>query len=297
MCRLKYFLSGLLCFGLSLGAQAQVIHTEKSLYRNIIVDEQDGLRCLKFSLRLKNSQNQSCQDQERPNHLVFDYAQMVMGGLFVQPHPKRILVLGLGGGSLPTAFRALFPESEIDNVEIDEAVVTVAERYFSFKVDERMRVHLRDGRLYVKKAQRQGERYDFIVLDAFNGEYIPEHMMTREFLHEVKALLTADGVVVANTFSTSRLYAHESVTYQAVFGSFLNVLGQERRNRVIIATAGKLPTEEALELNAQMLSQKLDLLGVDSNKILSQFSTLVDWDASQRPLTDQFAPANLLQSQ
>ena len=47
--------------------------------------------------------------------------------------------------------------------------------------------------------------------------------MTVEFLEEVKRLLPDDGMVVANTFSTSRLYAAESNTYREVFGEIYNL--------------------------------------------------------------------------
>ena len=47
--------------------------------------------------------------------------------------------------------------------------------------------------------------------------------MTREFLNDVKKLLTDQGTLVANTFAGSKLYAHESVTYNDVFGPFINL--------------------------------------------------------------------------
>src|ERR1044072_4356923 len=97
-----------------------------------------------------------------------------------------------------------------------------------------------DGRVFVKRAIREGRRYDLIMLDAFDHEYIPEHLLTREFLQEVNSLLAPGGVLAANTFSSSRLYDHESVTYAAVFGSFYNL---KRDNRVILAMKGGLPSE------------------------------------------------------
>lgn len=275
-------------------ANAQIIHEEKSLYRNILVDEEKGLRCLKFTARLRNAQNQSCLDLARTDQLVFDYARMSLAGLLVQPQPERILIVGLGGGSLPNALRKLYPNSQIDNIEIDEAVIRVARRYFRYQDDQRMRVFAEDGRLFVKKARRRQQQYDFILLDAFNGEYIPEHMMTREFLSEVKTLLSPRGVLVANTFSTSELYASESVTYAAVFGSFLNVVGPERRNRIVVATAGALPSDALLARNAKTLQPALVSLGVDSSQLLQRAQRHMDWDPNARVLTDQYSPVNLL---
>jgi spermidine synthase len=131
----------------------------------------------------------------------------------------------------------------MDVVEIDPAVVRVAGLYFDFKPDERMRVIEADGRVFVKRALREGRKYDLIMLDAFDHEYIPEHLLTREFLGEVKALLAPRGIVAANTFSSSRLYDHESVTYAAVFGEYFNL---KRANRAILYQDGGLPTRDSL---------------------------------------------------
>lgn len=285
-----------LMFLLAMPASADIIHTEKSLYRNILIAENGDEVCMKFSLRLRNSQNQSCMYRSQPERLVFDYTRMIMGALLVEPAPRRILIIGLGGGTLPMALHRLLPDSEIDNVEIDEAVVNMARRYFDFRETPQMRVHVRDGRLFIKQAIRQQKTYDLVILDAFNGDYIPEHLMTREFLGEVRALLSASGVVVANTFSSSALYAHESVTYASVFGPFFNVVGEDHRNRVVIAVNSGLPPEAQLKRNGEQLRTGLARVGVDPQWLLARFSRKADWDPDVKPLTDQYAPVNLLQS-
>ena len=70
-------------------ARAQVLHTEKSLYRNIVVYEADGMRCMKFG-RYEGGR-QTCASIEHPNHLVFDYTRMMMGALYLNPTPTRAL--------------------------------------------------------------------------------------------------------------------------------------------------------------------------------------------------------------
>jgi spermidine synthase len=135
------------------------------------------------------------------------------------------------------------------------------------------------------------------MLDAFNGDYIPEHLMTREYLEETSQLLTPDGVIAANTFSISSLYDHESVTYQAVFGEFYNVRSRGSANRIILATGRPLPSLESLEAVARELSPRLRPYDVRINDFRSQLSTRVDWNPRARILTDQYSPANLLRNQ
>ncbi|HEX7035972.1 MAG TPA: fused MFS/spermidine synthase [Pseudomonadales bacterium] len=276
-------------------AHARIIHEERSLYSTILVNEQGPVRCLQFSIR-RDQRNQSCVNQRRPKEMVFAYARMVMTGLLLEPEPRRILILGLGGGTLPMALNELLPEADIDVVEIDPAVVRVAREYFGFAPTERVDVFAQDGRVFVKRAAAQGETYDLVILDAFNGEYIPEHLMTREFLEEVRSLLGGDGVLVANTFSISDLYDHESATYAAVFGEFFNLRADNTGNRVIITRPGRLPPTDVLAERAAALQDTVAPYGVDYDELLGLMSTEPDWDPDARILTDQYSPANLLRS-
>jgi spermidine synthase len=219
------------------------------------------------------------------------YPQMMLGALFVNPAPQSVLIVGLGGGTLPRALRQILPNARIDVVEIDPAVVRVTHRYFDFAESDRTHVIESDGRVYVKRAQRSGQHYDLIMLDAFDHEYIPEHLLTQEFLLEVKSLLTPQGVLAANTFSSSRLYEHESVTYAAAFGKFFNL---KRDNRVIITRLGALPEDAQLRATAKQFAQPFDTFGFDAAEILPLFTQERDWDPRARVLTDQYSPANLL---
>ncbi|MBT8141477.1 MAG: fused MFS/spermidine synthase [Gammaproteobacteria bacterium] len=274
--------------------QARVIHKERSLYRNIMVTQESGQRCLMFTIRRSAKSRQSCVDLRNPKRLVFRYAQVSMTSFALQAKPEKILIIGLGGGTLPMTYADLLPEADITSVEIDPAVTKVAEEFFDFKRSERNRVAEIDARVFVKRALRKQQKYDLIVLDAFNGDYIPEHLMTAEFLQEVKDLMDNDGVLVANTFSSSKLYSHESATYQSVFGEFYNFkipLG----NRVIIASMNKLPGYKTLIEQAQKLELPLQDLDVSLMDNISLIKPNPDWNPKARILTDQFAPANLLQ--
>lgn len=269
-----------------------VIHTEKSLYRNIVVYEEDGQRCMSFTQR-EQSARQSCQFLSDPTQFVFPYTKMMMGALYLNPQPRTLLMIGLGGGVLPTALAQILPQATLDIVEIDPAVVKVARQFFSFNPGQSLHIFEEDGRVFAKRAQRAGQRYDLILLDAFDHEYIPEHLLTQEFLTEIKGLLTPSGVLAANTFSSSHLYAHESTTYEAVFGAFYN-LRVELRNRIILIKRDGLPEREMLERNAAALEPKLQALGFGKDWLLPLFSTERDWNPKARVLTDQYAPSNLL---
>lgn len=287
------FLTTLLILLASASADAQsqkLVHSQRSMYRDVLVYESRAERCMCFTKDCRIGR-QSCMDVKRPDRIVMNYPQMMLGALFVQPEPRSVLIIGLGGGTIPRALMQLVPQAKIDVVEIDPAVVRVAKEYFRFAESPRVRVFAQDGRVFVKRALREQRKYDLVMLDAFDHEYIPEHLLTREFIQETRRLLAPGGVLVANTFSSSRLYDHESVTYAAVFPTFFNL---KRDNRIIIAPSGPLPSKEQLRANSRQYVTPFARLGIDADDLLPLFSTKQDWRKDARVLTDQFSPANLL---
>lgn len=235
-------------------------------------------------------------DLTDPQKVVFPYARMTFAGLLLNPQPSSILVIGLGGGTIPTVLATLYPDSQIDVVEIDLAVVDVARKYFAYSESERSRVYVQDARVFIKRAGLRGVTYDLVILDAFTGDYIPEHLMTAEFIEETARLLSPNGVLVANTFSTSALYDHESVTYNKVFPEFINFKMPNTGNRVIIATIKPLPSHRTMQERAMKLTDILTTYSIDIRSFLPYLKRTKDWRQDVRPLTDQYSPANLLRN-
>lgn len=272
---------------------AKVIHSERSLYKNVIVEDNGDIRCLKFSLKRQES-SQSCIDKTNTKALVFNYTKLLFSSFLVMDKPKNVLIIGLGGGTMSNSIHQLYPEANITNVEIDPAVVKVARKYFGFIENEKVTTHTKDGRIFVKRAALKKQQYDWIILDAFNGEYIPEHLMTKEFLTEIKSVLTPNGILAANTFSISDLYNYESATYHDVFGDFFNVKFDNYSNRVILVSKASLPKKEQIFRKAKILNKPLTPYKIDTELLANLLVVNNDWPKSSIVLTDQYSPANLL---
>ena len=123
--------------------------------------------------------------------------------------------------------------------------------------------------------------------------------MTAEYFEETKSILTPNGIVAANTFAISKLYHHESVTFEHVFGPFLNFALMNTGNRVMIAAAGGAldpKSASALE-NAAALAPRLDAFDVDIERYPKRLSRKRDWNRKAKILTDAYNPANLLSRQ
>lgn len=267
--------------------QGEIVHREKSMYRDIIVLETGTHRCMSFARR---GGMQSCILKNAPDLLAIPYTRAVFAGLVANPEARRVLVIGLGGGVIATAMRRVDPALRMDVVELDPAVVEVAKTYFGYREDPRLKTFIGDGRIFVRRQARAGVRYDLIVIDAYERVYVPEHLMSREFLGEVKMLLAPGGVVASNTFARGPLAPYEAATYQSVFDD-VRVVDMSMGNRIILAGRDGLPPTPTIRDNASRFEARFLEIGIFLRELESHPQPKI---AGYRPLTDQYAPANLL---
>lgn len=221
-----------------------VLYEKASAYNNIIVTEDDnGLRVLRFE---KGGARQSITKPGEPDYLGFAYTKVAFVGLALSAEPSRILVVGVGGGTMPMFLRKHYPHAMIDAVDIDPDVVHVAKAFFGFREDERLRAHVGDGRQFVETARQP---YDVIFLDAFGARNVPPHLTTVEFMRAVRRAVRPDGVVVGNIWGrpANPLYDSMVRTYQEAFDELfiLDVFGTS--NKILLALPRKQPLDR-LEL-------------------------------------------------
>lgn len=117
------------------------------------------------------------------NHAMF--------GLMRQAGAGKVLMIGLGGGTLATMlYRA---GVSVTAVEIDPAIVELARGYFA--MPDAIEIHIGDGDAFLKRDRR---KFDAVVLDAYRGTEIPGHLITPAFFARVKAHLAPGGIVLIN---------------------------------------------------------------------------------------------------
>ena len=270
----------------------KIIHIEPSVYRQLMVVESANTRCIDFTLFIGS---QSCRYLGRDDYLYFDYVRAVFSAFAFLENPQQVLVIGLGGGTIPQVMHKIFPKLSIDVAELDPAMLKVAETFFDFSEDGKVRVHIGDGRQFVKRAVLEKQQYDLIVLDAFEEEYTPPHMTTREFLTEVSNLLAPQGMFVSHKYSGMSLYDHEAVTYEAVFGEFYH-LKLDSGSRLIFSMKGDYPELEHIIARSMALIPAVQAFHISIDDYVGALSREPDWDSSAKILTDQYAPVNLLRS-
>ena len=218
------------CASVSVGPK--VIYEKSAMFGLLMVTDDGNER---RSLRFGNSgARQSTIKIGDPDHLEFEYAQLMAASLALVPAPRRLLVVGLGGGSLPVYLHRRYPQAVVESVEIDPEVVKVAKTYFGLVEDARMKVHVGDGRAFIEKVPAAA--YDAILLDAFGSLEVPGHLTTLEFLEAVKRALAPGGVVLSNVWNQryNRLYDGMQRTHQEAFGELHLLVAGREVNRVFV---------------------------------------------------------------
>ena len=237
---------------------------------------------------------QTVVDLRNLNWHVAEYTQMIMAGLLFKPAPKRICVIGVGGGVVPRALEVCCPGAKIDAVDIDPVVLDVAKKYFYWRPSANVRVYAQDGRSFINWAVvNKQPLYDWIVLDAYNDEYVPFHLTTAEFMATVQRMLTPDGVVTANLGIEDDLYGYEARTLSAVYGNLTVFLGHRSANAILVAQNGatKPLTMKAATDAARQLRLPKD---VDSRWLVSCLLREPNWSDKGPILQDTWAPVENL---
>lgn len=185
----------------------RVLFEGDSIYHHIVVAEDSLARYLQFDRSFQSGMLLS-----DPFESPFVYAAYAHLGLIFTAQAKRVLVVGLGGGSIPKRFWRDYPEMTVEVAELDPMVVDVAKRFFGVREDPRLRLFAQDGRLFLRRTDR---KYDIIILDAYFAESIPFHMTTREFYQLAKSRLAPGGVIVSNILGA--LEGPQSSLFRAMY--------------------------------------------------------------------------------
>jgi len=290
-----------LVLALAAGAAAQeerVIFETDSLYHHIIVSETSETRILRFHKGPAKEAvgidfAQSVISLADPYTLHMQYSKYAMAGAALVEKPKRVLFVGLGAGTLPKFFARAFPDCQVDCAELDAKVFEAAKRFFFLSDMPNLSVTIMDGRKFVRKAEN---KYDIVFLDAYRDNMIPFHLLTKEFLEELKAKLNPNAVVVSNIAieTDAQLYPWVLRTYQNAFGTLLEVNVPGTINRVIVGKVEKSAAAPADLVKKSKALQSVVTLGYDLAACAGLYTDASTRQPSKNILTDNYAPVNLM---
>lgn len=198
-------------------------------YDKPFVLEHGGLRALHFSLGYV----QSIMDIDNPAALVLAYAQRMMAFLLFNPRPRRITLLGLGGGSLASFCHRHLPAAELTALEIDPQVIALRELFGVPPDDERFRVVAGDGVRWIEDADT---RCDVLLIDAFGAEGVAGELLAADFYAHACRHLTGRGILVMNLAGEREGYAPHVARLLEVFDErVLAIPVREDGNHILFA--------------------------------------------------------------
>jgi spermidine synthase len=188
-----------------------------------------ALRFLHFDL----DKVQSLMRCDDPDALCLRYTRKMMAFLLFNPRPRRILILGLGGGSLAKFCYRHLPAAVITAVEIDPHVVALREEFSVPGDDERFRVLQGDGTQYVAF---RGPREDVILVDTYDRHGAAPGLASAQFYFTARRRLTLNGVLVMNIHGDTHERATEFARIRGVFGKRVIALPvREDGNLIVLA--------------------------------------------------------------
>jgi spermidine synthase len=245
--------------------------------------------------RFRGSQTlESAVDLSDPLRLVVAYTRSLYGALFIQPQPKRVLMIGLGGAGFHRLFAEAYPGALLHTVELDPMVFELCRTRMQFKPTPQTPVSIQDGRMFIKRDRGQ---WDWLVLDAFRGDSVPPHLKTEEFYRECAARLSERGVFVSNLHATTELYYSDLKTIQAVFPQVVLFGVDGRGNVIACAVKYRTPviTDPAQWVAGSSLHQPAFAGRLDLEQIKAEHIPIpVERVKQAQVLSDDFAPVEFL---
>ena len=280
-------------------AEGAVRHRSQSAHNQITVEDKGGYRMLRF-----NGSMETRLLIANPLLGHFEYTDYFQMPLLWNPKAKRVLVMGLGGGSTQRAFQHYFPTVHVDTVELDPTVAKVAKEWFGVKENKTHKIHISDGRGYLRRNKER--KYDAIMMDAYSsntyGSFIPYHLATKEFFQLAAEDLTVNGVLAYNVIGTYNEWRADIVgsmyrTMKTVFPHVYHFPAADSRNIVLVGVKAK-----SGGLTSATLRARLDLLRRAQPKLPAHFGPRLGRIQANAPLsaakspvlTDDHAPISKL---
>jgi spermidine synthase len=267
-------------------AEQKLIEERNSTYNNIYVYK-DGPQVIMTFGHNKRFYTESIYDTTNELALPVTYTRFMTVGLAYASGLENLLEIGFGGGRTAWYLHKHLPALDITAVELDPAVVELAQKHFGVRTEDKFRIAVSDGRSYMLKAK---EKWNVIMIDAYRGPFVPFHLLTEEFFKVVQSKLKPGGVVVQNIEPTTMMFDSAIATIQKVFA---NVEVYDAGGNVV-AVAYDGPRQTPAQLSARADALQKEHRFVYELPILLAERRLVTRAVKGKVLSDDFAPVESL---
>ena len=157
--------------------------------------------------------------------------------MLFNPEPDRIVMVGLGGGSLAKFCHRHLPRSQVEALEINPAVIALRGDFMVPPDDERFRVIACDAAEFLGGAS---DHADVILLDGFGDQGMPDALCSEAFYADCLRALRDDGLLVINFTSIIPLYHEYLARVRESFGAAMfEVVDDDMTNSIVFACKGR----------------------------------------------------------
>lgn len=246
----------------------QLIHKSSDDFGELCVKQNGLIRTLYFG----NDKKQSCVFLPDPSVLVLQYAQAMTTALLFGTSPKRILLVGLGGGSILQYLLKVCPQSKIDVVELRESVIRLSHEFFLVSESEKnVNIIHADAKEYVTRvAQKKSQIYDLVLVDAFDAWGPSQLNKDDNFIISCQSLLKLDGTMCFNLWNRKEDYFHHvSRQLSALFsGNTLELrLGKQDNNVIVFGFSNSQKLNNMFQYR-EVAYQFKEKFGIDYERFL-----------------------------
>ena len=230
--------------------EIQTLYDNSDEFGPLMVTDDGECRILSFA---PNDEQSRCL-KAAPHVLQFEYTQaMLLVLLFCQP--RRVLVLGVGGGSLVTALHHIIPGIRITAVELRQNVLDVAYRYFQMPRGKRLDMICANADQYL--CQDHPHKQDIVFADLYHGTGVDEVQLRADFIARCAANLKEEGWLVLNCWNEHR---EDEILRDALREHFTDIRTVLTSSRNWVILAGRKPdwhTNRELKDGALQLTNAL----------------------------------------
>ena len=191
-----------------------------------------------------------------PVLLMHKYTQAMLTSLCWKT-PEKVLVLGVGGGSIPKYLLHYYPAVEIEAVELRPEVIRIASEYFGLHEDQRLSIHHGLAQDFLNSTSHESY-YDLILVDLFlTAREKDISVDISEQLIQLDKLLSSEGILCMNVIGNNIEQFAGLNEMCRTFGNRLYAMAVDKSNIILLATNSQIPAEEDIEFTS--IEKKLGL--------------------------------------
>jgi spermidine synthase len=208
-----------------------------------------------LSLQFDEWSIQSEMSIDDTDELVIPYTRVMMSFLLIEPSPKHVAMIGLGGGSVAKYCYRYLPDAQVTAVEISADVIALRNEFAIPKDDARFSVLLADGALWVAETD---SRPDVLIVDGFDADGLPAQLCSQAFYDDCYTALADNGILVVNIWKGYPRYDEYLSRLNNSFdgNKVIMDVGDDLNHIVLAVKNGAFPPSAAsIRYHANLLTQ------------------------------------------